>query len=135
MAYHSLVNVKNETLYSMSSISVIWFKRDLRLLDHLPLQKAIESGKSLLLLYIFEPSLIQDVHYNPRHWQFVWESLIDLQKRLFHINPNAKLWVVREEILPFFQERLSSYPIHSLYSYQETGIAQLLREIRNFQST
>jgi len=130
-AFHSFAHVNNEILFRMSSISVIWFKRDLRLLDHLPLQKAIESGKPLLLLYIFEPSLIQDVHYSPRHWQFVWESLIDLQKRLSQIHPNAKLWVVREEALSFFEKHLSSYPIHSLYSYQETGISKTFERDKN----
>ena len=130
-AFRSFAHVNNEILFRMSSISVIWFKRDLRLLDHQPLQKAIEAGRPLLLLYIFEPSLIQNVHYSPRHWQFVWESLIDLQKRLSQIHPNAKLWVVREEALSFFEKHLSSYPIHSLYSYQETGISKTFERDKN----
>jgi deoxyribodipyrimidine photolyase len=117
----------------MSSISVIWFKRDLRLLDHLPLQKAIESGKPLLLLYIFEPSLIQDVHYSPRHWQFVWESLIDLQKRLSQIHPNAKLWVVREEVLPFFEEHFPPIPFIRFTLTKKQEFQKLLKEIKIFQ--
>ena len=55
---------------SRQDVSLVWFKRDLRLTDHLPLQKAIESGNELILLYCFDPKLINDPHYNVRHWRF-----------------------------------------------------------------
>ncbi len=57
------------------SVSVVWFKRDLRLQDHAPLKAAIEAGNPILLLYIFEPVLYEQSQYSQRHWRFVWQSL------------------------------------------------------------
>ena len=63
-------------------VSIVWFKRDLRLTDHLPLRRAIESGDKLLLLYCFDPELIADPHYDVRHWRFIWESIEDMNEIL-----------------------------------------------------
>ena len=62
-------------------INLVWFKRDLRITDHTPLTKAVKSGKPSILLYIFEPSLVNDPHYDERHWRFVWESLEDMKSQ------------------------------------------------------
>ena len=63
-------------------INVLWFKRDLRLRDHAPLKVAVDSGKPLLLIYCFEPSVIADPNYDLRHWRFVTECLLDLNHQL-----------------------------------------------------
>ncbi len=64
------------------TINILWFKRDLRLRDHAPLQAALAAGKPLLMLYCFEPSVLADPNYDPRHWRFVTESLADLNRQL-----------------------------------------------------
>ena len=63
-------------------ISVLWFKRDLRLRDHAPLQAAIAAKRPVLLLYCFEASVMADPNYDLRHWRFVHESLADLNRQL-----------------------------------------------------
>lgn len=69
------------------SVNLLWFKRDLRLCDHAPLQAAIAAcqgsiPRPLLLLYCFEPSLVADPNYELRHWRFVHESLSELNRQL-----------------------------------------------------
>ncbi len=69
------------------AIDILWFKRDLRLRDHAPLQAALNAGaapnlRPLLLLYCFEPSVIADPNYDLRHWRFVTECLADLNRQL-----------------------------------------------------
>ena len=83
------------------TINILWFKRDLRLRDHAPLQAAIAMGqrttrRPLLLLYCFEPSLIADPNYDLRHWRFVHECLADLQQQLAAMSrpPNPQTTVV-----------------------------------------
>jgi len=49
-------------------INIVWFKRDLRLLDHEPLLLAQADGKPVLLVYIFEPSLMAYHDSDIRHW-------------------------------------------------------------------
>ena len=64
------------------AINILWFKRDLRLRDHAPLQAAIAANRPLLLLYCFEPSVMADPNYDLRHWRFVAECLADLNQQL-----------------------------------------------------
>jgi hypothetical protein len=61
-------------------INIVWFKRDLRLQDHEPLWNAQQSGVPLLLVYIFEPSVMAYDDSDVRHWRFVYESLKELNE-------------------------------------------------------
>ena len=58
-------------------INIVWFKRDLRLVDNTALLNAASSKIPLVLMYILEPSLEQDINYSARHWRFVFESIND----------------------------------------------------------
>ncbi|HET8816131.1 MAG TPA: deoxyribodipyrimidine photo-lyase, partial [Pseudidiomarina sp.] len=49
------------------SVSVVWLKRDLRLTDHEPLRRAIESKHPIILVYCVEPNVLQAPHYDVRH--------------------------------------------------------------------
>lgn len=99
---------------------VVWFKRDLRLLDHEPLVKAIASGKKILLLYSFEPLWVRDAHYGEKHIDFIKQSLEDLNRQLAPYH--TKILVVAEEILSVLHRLFKEDSITHLFSYQETGM-------------
>ena len=40
-------------------IVVVWFKRDLRLIDHAPIAQAQKENLPILFIYCFEPSIMQ----------------------------------------------------------------------------
>lgn len=101
-------------------ISVVWLKRDLRLSDHEPLAQAIQPGLPVLLVYVFEPSLVAAPQSSERHWRFVWESLQDLQARLSPCQ--AQVMIFYEEVGQVFKAILEEFEIHQVYSHQETGI-------------
>ena len=63
-------------------IHIVWFKRDLRLEDHEPLQRALAQKEPVLCLFVFEQLLIEDSHYSQRHWDFIKESIRDLNSAL-----------------------------------------------------
>lgn len=102
-------------------INVVWFKRDLRLLDHAPLAAACSGEIPVLLVCFFEPSLMQAPVYSHRHWQFVWQSWHDATLRL---EESAKVAIinVHAEVADFFSELEKHYTIKNIYSYAETGI-------------
>lgn len=50
----------------MEKINVVWFKRDIRTKDHLPLKSALESDLPVLLVYIFEPEFVFDLEITAR---------------------------------------------------------------------
>jgi deoxyribodipyrimidine photo-lyase len=107
---------------SRPPINLLWFKRDLRLRDHAPLRDAVATGLPLLLVYWYEPSLIEGEKskYSLRHWRFVWESLQDLQRGL--AAHQAQLYLCHAEVLPTLQILSEYYDLQGIYSHQETGI-------------
>lgn len=99
---------------------IVWFKRDLRLLDHEPLVKAIATGEKTLLLYSFEPIWLSDLHYSTKHVNFIKQSLSDLQKQL--VSHDTQLLIVGEEIIRLLNILNEVDPISTIFSYQETGM-------------
>jgi deoxyribodipyrimidine photo-lyase len=112
-------------------IVVVWFKRDLRLQDNEALANAINSGKRVLLLYIFEPILLSDRHYSERHWNFIKESIRDLNHKLEPYN--TEILVVQSDIITVFNTLLEQYNISKVFSHQETGILVTYERDKNFK--
>lgn len=102
------------------AVNIVWFKRDLRLADHEPLQQACMQQEPVLLLYIFEPMLLHDAHYSDRHWRFVWQSLQDMQRRLTAFN--AQLCIVQGDALQVMAGLNEKYTVRRIFSYQEVGL-------------
>jgi deoxyribodipyrimidine photo-lyase len=100
-------------------INIVWFKRDLRLVDNDALFAAHNSGLPLLLVYFFEPSVLNYDDADVRHWRFVYESIQDLQKKL---NPiNATIYFFHNEVATVFKELVEQYEIKTVFSHQEIG--------------
>jgi len=104
----------------MEEINVFWFKRDLRLHDNPSLSLALKSNLPLALVYIHEPSLQADPNYSPRHFQFIGESLVDLQNELK--NQKIELLIFKGEVIEVLDQLQQSYRIKRLYSHLEVGI-------------
>ncbi len=101
-------------------ISIFWFKRDLRLEDNPALHEAARAGFPLVLVYIMEPSLITDPHYSERHFNFIKESISDLNKQLAAFN--ARILCMEGEVVDVLKELDKRADIARLYSTVETGI-------------
>lgn len=104
----------------MQKVNIVWFKRDLRLQDHEPLKRGIEAGLPLLLVFCFEPSLVQAPQSDTRHWRFVLQSIQDLNHKLEH--QDTKIHVFYKEVEEVFELLLEKYSVVQVFSHQETGI-------------
>lgn len=102
------------------TVNIVWFKRDLRLQDNEAIYNAILSGIPTLLLYVFENSLKLDKHYSTRHWNFIKQSLRDLNTQLQPYN--TKVLAVSSEVIPVISTLQQFWKIHTIFSHQETGI-------------
>ncbi|MAD97022.1 MAG: deoxyribodipyrimidine photolyase [Flavobacteriaceae bacterium] len=111
-------------------ISVVWFKRDLRLEDNEAISNALAGNKRVLLLYAFENLLLQDEHYDQRHWNFIKQSLVDINKRLAQFN--TKVLTVQSDIINFFNQIQNTYKISGVYSHQETGLLATYNRDKDF---
>ena len=64
------------------AIEVVWFKRDLRSRDHLPLLSAALSGKDVLCLFVLETERFDQPDIDPIHIEWELDCAIDLSKNL-----------------------------------------------------
>ena len=101
-------------------IEVVWFKRDLRVVDHAPLAEASRRGP-VLPLYIVEPSLLAGEDYDPSHWTFTSACLEDLRADLTALG--QPLVVRVGEALPVLEQIHGEHRIARLWSHEETGNA------------
>lgn len=99
------------------SINIMWFKRDLRLHGNPALSAAADAGRPLLLLYLFEPSLVVHPDYDLRHWRFVWQSLQDMQARL-----PKPIFIAQQEAEAVFAGLSQAFHIDTVFSHQEVGV-------------
>jgi deoxyribodipyrimidine photo-lyase len=100
-------------------INIVWFKRDLRLTDHAPLAAAANGNLPVLLLYLFEPTIMQYKTSDIRHWRFVYESIADLNTQL---NPlKLKIHFAYKDALDAFNILSKYFQIQTVFSHQETG--------------
>lgn len=100
-------------------INIVWFKRDLRLLDHAPMRFAADDGIPALLIYIFEPSVMEYDDSDIRHWRFVYESLMDMQLKLKKYD--LQLSILNDEVIPVFEKLKENFTIRNILSHQEIG--------------
>ncbi len=104
----------------MTRTQIVWFKRDLRVTDHLPLLQATRSGATIAI-YCFEPSVMNAPTYAAQHAGFAKECLTELQEQLAALN--IPLFIFRAEVIPVLRAlQLQLGPI-DLHSHEETGEA------------
>ena len=112
-------------------LHVVWLKRDLRLEDNEAISNALASGGTVLLLYVFEPLLVNDIHYSQRHWDFIKQSIVDLNQQLKPYN--SKILAVNSDIIATVNQLLSNYKVKNIYSHQETGIFVTYERDKSFK--
>ena len=102
----------------MAPLQLVWFKRDLRSLDHRPLYEACALGP-VLPLYIVEPEFWQQPDASARQWEFCRESLMQLRRELEALG--QPLVVRLGEVVPVLERARRSFGIDGLWSHEETG--------------
>ena len=102
----------------MKELNILWFKKDLRIVDNEALIEA-QKNANILPLYIIENELWKQKAYSDRQWQFCKESLIDLRNEL---NSIGQPLIIRVgDAKEIFEDLCSRFTIKGVYSHQETG--------------
>ena len=103
---------------SRRAMQIVWFKRDLRVADHAPLEQASKQGQCLCL-YVYEPELIESPEFDTSHLKFINESLAELDVALQAIGGQL---TYRIGPMPEVLEKLHlQCGIDVIWSHQETG--------------
>ena len=98
-------------------MNIVWFKRDLRIFDHIPLSLAAQNG-NVLPIFIFEPELWKEPDHSYRQYIFLKEALKDLEKQFKAIGGNLAILV--GSAIDIFDRLNSQYEINTIFSHQET---------------
>ena len=102
----------------MSSLQIVWFKRDLRVDDHRPLLEAAARGP-VLPLYVVEPELWQQPDASERQWLFCRESLHELRQALGALG--QPLVLRSGDVVQVLERARRQFGIDRLWSHEETG--------------
>jgi deoxyribodipyrimidine photo-lyase len=99
-------------------IQAVWFKRDLRLADHAPLQRAALAGP-VVALYPIEPELLALPDFDSLHWNFIRESLQYLQDAIAR-RGGTLVWQVGDAVTLLHQWK-AQFGFTTLWAHEETG--------------
>ena len=104
----------------MATAQLVWFKRDLRTHDHMPLLEAARRGP-ILPVYIAEPEYWQGADASGRQWEVVRESLLELREALHGLG--LPLILRTGEAVAILDDLRRMHAITALWSHEETGNA------------
>ncbi len=102
----------------MHKINILWFKKDLRVIDN---EALYESSKNfdVLPIYIIEKDKWDQPSHSYRQWMFCKECLINLKEDL---NLLGQPLVIRVgNVIEIFEEIKNNFKVIGIYSHQETG--------------
>ncbi len=101
-------------------INIVWLKRDLRLQDHEPFLLTEKEANEYVPIYLFEPSMLAYPDSSLRHQQFVYHSILAMNKVLK--NYNRQVIIFYAEALEVFSFLNNRFSIDHVFSHQESGI-------------
>ncbi|ARE41589.1 Deoxyribodipyrimidine photolyase [Rhodovulum sp. P5] len=100
-------------------VTILWFKRDLRVADHPALAVAAAGEGAVLPLYIVEPDYWALPDTSARQWRFTAESLRDLGEALTGLG--VPLQVAVGDAVQVLDALAERYRVVRLVSHEETG--------------
>jgi len=124
---------------SKQKINIVWLKKDLRLFDHEALYRAMQdchqNQSKLMIVYLFEPSIMSYPDFSEMHLQFIIDSIQNLNSRLLKFN--YQICTFHKDALEFFKfakETFKSYELE-FFAHEEIGNQITFKrdiEVRNF---
>jgi len=100
-------------------IQVVWFKRDLRTFDHVPLEQAAATAGPVLPLYVVEPDYWRLADTSARQWIAQRGALEELSRRLAQLG--APLIVRVGSVVDVLAKIHTAVGIARLLAHEETG--------------
>ena len=104
-------------------IAVFWFRRDLRLNDNKGLFHALNSGKKVLPLFIFDADILNELSKDDARVTFIHELLTNINNTL--TDNQSSLLVKHGKPIEVLKNLIKEYAINSVYcneDYEPYGI-------------
>ena len=102
----------------MDKISIFWFRRDLRLKDNHGLYQALESGKKVLPIFIFDEDILDLLeNKSDKRVDFIVQGLQTLNSFLKSKNKGIKIF--KGKPLEIYKKLTENYEIEAVYSNED----------------
>ena len=90
---------------------IYWFRRDLRLVDNTALSNALNSGKPVLGIFIFDEKILNKLSGNDSRVNFIYDQLKKLNNALLPYESGIKIYKGKVESI--WKEIIATYNISS----------------------
>ena len=100
-----------------NSISLFWFRRDLRLEDNKGLSEALKSGNKILPVFIFDEEILDRLPKNDARVSFIYETLYAIDKEL--IKYNSSLLIKVGNPIAVWKKLSEDYNIQAVYTNKD----------------
>ena len=102
----------------MDKISIFWFRRDLRLKDNHGLYRALESGKKVLPIFIFDEDILDLLeNKSDKRVDFIVQALQTLNSFLKSKNKGIKIF--KGKPLEIYKKLTEKYEIETVYCNED----------------
>ncbi|HPE55031.1 MAG TPA: deoxyribodipyrimidine photo-lyase [Bacteroidales bacterium] len=113
-------------------IHVFWFRRDLRLNDNTALYHALNSGKPVLPIFIFDPEILKELPEKDARVTFIYALLNQINQKLE--KQGSQLLIKQGKPLSVFKDLIQEFEIAAVYTNRdyEPYAIQRDQEVKNF---
>jgi deoxyribodipyrimidine photo-lyase len=108
---------------SMIRVNMVWIRRDLRLEDNTALDKALNSGLPVLLLFIFDTNILEELSRYDARVSFIHETLLTINESL--VKAGSSLLVKKGDPVEVWKELVQLFEINAVHinkDYEPYGI-------------
>ncbi|OIQ36811.1 MAG: deoxyribodipyrimidine photolyase [Bacteroidetes bacterium MedPE-SWsnd-G1] len=119
---------------SKKTVSICWFRRDLRINDNHALFKALNSGTPVLPIFIFDKNIIEELDANDARITFIYEQLNLLNKE-FKKN-NSGIYILIDTPIKAWKKLVSEFIVKEVFyneDYEPYAIGRD-KEVHDFLS-
>jgi len=98
-------------------INIFWFRRDLRLEDNNGLNNALSSGLPVMLIFIFDANIIDELRPDDPRVNFIYDTLASVNKKL---QPSgSSINILKGDPFKIWERLIASYEINTVYANKD----------------
>jgi deoxyribodipyrimidine photo-lyase len=118
----------NETLDRLQtdSVTLFWFRRDLRLYDNAGLYEALKQNENILPVFIFDPQILSQLETADLRVPFIHKTVLALKQKL--VLQKSDLWIDYGTPLQIFQKLAKKFKVQAIYLNHDYEPQAVLRD-------
>lgn len=116
-----------------TTVTIFWFRRDLRLKDNAALYYALKQNENVLPIFIFDTNILNDIEdKTDKRVTFIYNTITELNQELLKLG--CSLQTFYNTPLQVFQNLVTQYNINAVYTNCDYELYALQRDalIQNF---